>query len=87
MHKKILIVAVLFALGACSQYSRADRALIGGGLGAATGAVIGAASGNRSTALAGAGIGALAGGLVGAYALPRRCVDYDKKGRPYYYNC
>ncbi|KZL21408.1 hypothetical protein PsAD2_00700 [Pseudovibrio axinellae] len=87
MKKAILVTAMLLSLGACSQYNRTDRALVGGGLGAATGAAIGAASGNVGTAFAGAGIGALAGGLIGIYTTPRRCVGYDRHGHPYYYRC
>lgn len=87
MKKTILLTATLLALGACSEYNRTDRALVGGGLGAATGAAIGAASGDVGTAFAGAGIGALAGGLLGAATTPRRCVGYDREGNPFYYRC
>ncbi|WP_189436921.1 glycine zipper domain-containing protein [Pseudovibrio japonicus] len=87
MKKAIIITVALLTLGACSEYNRRDRALVGGGLGAATGAAIGAASGDVGTAFAGAGIGALAGGLLGAATTPRRCVGYDNYGRAYYYRC
>ncbi len=87
MRKAIILTAALLTLGACSEYNRTDRALVGGGLGAATGAAIGAATGDVGAAFAGAGIGALAGGLIGVYTTPRRCVGYDRRGRPYYYNC
>ncbi|SDR36577.1 glycine zipper domain-containing protein [Pseudovibrio sp. Tun.PSC04-5.I4] len=87
MKKAILVTATLLTLSACSEYNRTDRALVGGGLGAATGAAIGASTGDVGAAFAGAGIGALAGGLIGAYTTPRRCVGYDRQGRPYYYRC
>lgn len=87
VRKAIIITAALLTLGACSEYNRTDRALVGGGLGAATGAAIGAATGDVGAAFAGAGIGALAGGLIGVYTTPRRCVGYDRHGRPYYYRC
>ena len=88
VRKAIIITIALLTLGACSEYNRRDRALVGGGLGAATGAVIGAAAGGGAgAAVAGAGIGAVAGGLVGVATTPRRCVGYDQYGRAYYYRC
>src|ERR671913_532412 len=46
----------------------AGGALIGAGLGAATGLLVGgSAAGRRDAALVGAGIGALGGGLIGNY--------------------
>lgn len=44
MHKIILISFAGLALAACQSDSQRDRALVGGGLGAATGAAIGAAA-------------------------------------------
>ena len=44
--KKILLVALAaIALAGCQSSSQRDRALVGGGLGAATGAIVGAAAG------------------------------------------
>ncbi len=87
MRKVIIITVILLTLGACSEYNRTDRALVGGGIGAATGAAIGAATGDVGAAFAGAGIGAVAGGMIGAATTQRRCVGYDAYGRPYYYRC
>jgi outer membrane protein OmpA-like peptidoglycan-associated protein len=71
------IAAVLFVsllLGACQTTNpytgqqQVNNTTKGAGIGAATGAVIGAlAGGSRKSALIGAGIGAIAGGGVGAY--------------------
>ncbi len=67
--KRLVAGAVLPALLACgcSNLSHTENgALIGGGLGAATGALIGKATGHTAGgALIGAGVGALSGGLVG----------------------
>ena len=87
VKKAILVTAALLTLGACSEYNRTDRVLVGGGLGAVTGAAIGAATGDVGAAFAGAAIGRVAGGLLGAYTTPRRCVGYDRLGHPYYYSC
>ena len=58
MKKLLLIAASAAFLAGCQSDSQRDRALVGGGLGAATGAVIGAAAGNGvGPALAGAAIG------------------------------
>lgn len=60
------VLPALFACG-CSNLSHTENgALVGGGLGAATGAIIGKATGHTAGgALIGAGVGALSGGLVG----------------------
>lgn len=89
MMKKLFLVAVAAALLAgCQSDSTRDRALVGGGLGAATGAIIGAAAGNGAgPALAGAAIGAVGGGLIGAATTPRNCVAYDRYGNPYRVAC
>ncbi len=67
--KRLVAGAVLAALLACgcSNLSHTENgALIGGGLGAATGALIGKATGHTAGgALIGAGVGALSSGLVG----------------------
>jgi hypothetical protein len=67
--KRLVAGAVLPALLACgcSNLSHTENgALLGGGLGAATGALIGKATGHTAGgALIGAGVGAVSGGLVG----------------------
>src|SRR5438270_10517261 len=67
--KKLIGCAVLPALVACgcSNLNHTENgALAGGGIGAATGALIGHATGHTAGgALIGAGAGALAGGLIG----------------------
>lgn len=87
--KKILFVAATAALLAgCQSSSQTDRALVGGGLGAATGAVIGAATGGGAgAALAGAAIGGAGGAVVGAATAPKNCVAYDQNGNPYRVVC
>lgn len=59
--------AVALALAGCG-HSRGDRALSGGALGAAGGAVIGGVTGGSP--LAGAAIGGLAGAAAGALTSP-----------------
>jgi hypothetical protein len=64
--KRIAVIAmpVLLLLSACGS-STGDRALSGGAIGAAGGAVIGALTGTAATgALIGAGAGAVAGALT-----------------------
>src|SRR5262245_3150796 len=68
----VLLVSLLF--GGCQTTNpytgqqEVNKTTKGAGIGAATGAVIGAlAGGSRKSALIGAGIGAIAGGGVGAY--------------------
>lgn len=78
-------VVALLAVAGCTQ-EQEDRALIGGGLGAATGAVIGAAAGgNVGSAVAGAAIGGVTGAAVGAATAPRGyCQATDSRGRLLY---
>lgn len=61
-----LVSAMLLA--GCNSPYHADRgALLGGGLGAATGAIVGSASGHPGAGAAiGAGVGALSGAAIGA---------------------
>lgn len=64
----ITLLAVAFTLGACSQplSNREKGALIGGGAGAAGGALIGSITGAPGTgALIGGAAGAVGGALVG----------------------
>lgn len=84
--KKILIVGFLgttiLALGACSEYSRRDRAIGGGLIGAGTGALIGGlASRSAGGAVAGGAIGGVAGAIIGAETTPRACRARDYYGR------
>lgn len=61
----LAMVFVALPLGGCATHTETG-ALAGGGLGAATGALIGSASGHTGAgALIGAGAGALAGSLIG----------------------
>lgn len=88
--KKSLFVcaAVAIVLAACSPYSRTDRALAGGAIGAGTGAVIGAAASNSvGGALVGGVIGGAAGAIIGAETTPRACVARDSRGRRVYVQC
>ncbi|WP_417670759.1 bacteriocin [Roseibium sp.] len=88
MKKLLLVGAAALFLAGCQSDSQRDRALVGGGLGAATGAVIGAAAGNGvGPALAGAAIGAAGGAIVGSATTPKNCTAYDQYGRPYAVAC
>jgi uncharacterized protein YcfJ len=88
MKKLIILAATGLLLAGCQSDSQRDRALVGGGLGAATGAVIGAATGGGAgAAVAGAAIGAVGGGVVGAATTPKNCTAYDQYGRPYRVVC
>lgn len=74
--KVILIVALALGLAACSSYSTTDRAVVGGALGAGTGAIIGgAAGGTAGSALAGGIIGGAAGAILGGVTTPKACRD------------
>lgn len=87
--KKFLVLAVAgLALAACQSDSQRDRALVGGGLGAATGAIIGAAAtGDVGGAVVGGVIGGAGGAIIGAGTTPKNCVAYDRYGRPYRVVC
>ncbi|WP_299817214.1 lipoprotein [uncultured Roseibium sp.] len=87
--KKILMIAAAAALLAgCQSQSQTDRALVGGGLGAATGAIIGAAAGGGvGPALVGAAIGGAGGAIVGGATAPKNCVAYDRNGNPFRVAC
>jgi hypothetical protein len=63
-----IVLATVFALGACSQplSNREKGALIGGGGGAAAGALVGGMTGAPGTgAVVGGALGAAGGALVG----------------------
>ncbi|WP_289035948.1 glycine zipper domain-containing protein [uncultured Roseibium sp.] len=88
MKKLFFIWASALVLAGCQSESQRDRALVGGGLGAATGAIVGAAAGNGvGPALAGAAIGAAGGAIIGSATAPKDCVAYDQYGRPYRVVC
>jgi uncharacterized membrane protein len=88
MKKLVLLAAVGLALAGCQSDSQRDRALVGGGLGAATGAAIGAAAtGDVGGALVGGAIGAAGGAIVGGATTPKNCVAYDRYGNPYRVAC
>lgn len=83
MRKMLLAGMALLVLAGCTTGSpQGDRAVVGGGLGAATGALIGGlATGTGGGALAGAAIGGAGGALLGAATTPQ-CQVYDRRGRP-----
>ena len=73
---------IALSLGACSEYSRTDRAIGGGLLGAGAGAIVGGvAAGSAGGALAGGAIGGVAGAIIGAETTPRACRARDYYGR------
>lgn len=67
MRPRILLLAVLFFVASCGSLPQ-DRAITGGGIGAAGGAIIGAITGLTVVqgALIGTGLGAVIGGLTTA---------------------
>src|SRR5262249_53098976 len=67
VRRLAMAVGSLAAVAGCSSLNHTENgALAGGGIGAATGALIGHATGHTAGgALIGAGAGALAGGLIG----------------------
>jgi uncharacterized membrane protein len=75
--KKLFVIAAFFALAlaGCQSDSQRDRALVGGGLGAATGAAVGAAAGGTEGAVVGGLIGAAGGAIAGSATTPRNCVN------------
>lgn len=87
--KKIMVLAAVFAsLAGCSEYSQSDRALVGGGVGATTGAVIGGASGRGvGGALVGGVIGGATGAIIGGATTPKACWARDAYGRSYRVRC
>lgn len=77
MKKTVLAIAMIAGLGmaGCNSTNPNDRALAGGAIGAATGAVVAAAAGaNTGTTLAVAAGTGIAGAAVGAATTPR-CVN------------
>lgn len=83
---------MLVAPRSCSRHvsrtASEDRALVGGGLGAATGAIIGgAATGDVGGALVGGVIGGVGGAMVGSATTPKNCVARDRYGRRYRVAC
>ncbi|MEP3279980.1 MAG: glycine zipper domain-containing protein [Stappiaceae bacterium] len=88
MKVYVLAAAAALLLAGCQSDSQRDRALVGGGLGAATGAAIGAATGNGvGGALVGAAIGGAGGAIVGGATTPKNCTAYDRYGNPYAVAC
>ena len=80
--------AVALLVAGCQSDSQRDRALVGGGLGAATGAAIGAAAtGDVGGALVGGVIGGASGAIIGSATTPRNCVATDRYGRRVYVAC
>jgi len=68
LQVSVAIVAVMVLVGGCSQplSNREKGTLLGGGIGAASGAIIGGAVGHPGAGAAiGGAMGALSGGLIG----------------------
>ncbi|WP_417769862.1 glycine zipper domain-containing protein [Stappia sp.] len=88
MQKILIVSAATLFVAACQSDSQSDRALVGGGLGAATGAAVGpAATGDVGGALVGAAVGGVGGAAVGAATTPKNCVARDRYGRRYRVVC
>ena len=69
MARVVVLTSVLLALTACGD-TWGQRAVTGGGIGAASGAVLGVATGFNP--LLGAVVGGAAGAGIGAATTPRR---------------
>lgn len=88
MNKIVIVTAATLLVAACQSDSQRDRALVGGGLGAATGAAVGAAAtGDVGGALVGGAIGGVSGAAIGSATTPRNCVRTDRYGRRYRVAC
>ena len=68
MRKYLVLTAILFTATACGD-TWGQRAVTGGGIGAASGAVLGAATGFNP--LLGAVVGGAGGAAIGAATTPR----------------
>lgn len=81
LRMSLIAGAVALAVAGCSpQEQRATTgALVGGGLGAAVGAI--ATNGDAGGALVGGAIGAASGAMIGAATAPRECYAQDAWGR------
>jgi osmotically inducible lipoprotein OsmB len=88
MRNLLIVGAMGLALAGCSEYSRSDRALAGGALGAGTGALVGGlATDSAGGAIVGGVLGGAAGAIVGAETTPHACVARDRYGRRYAVQC
>ncbi|RAI00452.1 bacteriocin [Acuticoccus sediminis] len=78
--KKILIAVALAAgLAGCNANNTGDRALVGGALGAATGAGVAALTGaSAGGVVAGSVIGGAGGAVLGAATTPRCVNQYNQ---------
>jgi outer membrane protein OmpA-like peptidoglycan-associated protein len=82
LSRGIVLLAALVLLPSCSQPlgKREKGALVGGGLGAATGAIVGSAVGNPGAGAAiGGALGAAGGGLVGDQLQQREQVANEQQ--------
>jgi osmotically inducible lipoprotein OsmB len=88
MRKLLTIGTAALALAGCSEYSRSDRALAGGAIGAGTGALVGGlATHSTGGAVVGGLLGAAGGAIIGAESTPRACTARDRYGRLYRVQC
>lgn len=88
MKKLLLVGAMGLALAGCSEYSRSDRALAGGALGAGTGALVGGlATNSAGGAVVGGLLGAAGGAIIGAETTPHACTARGRDGRLYRVQC
>jgi osmotically inducible lipoprotein OsmB len=88
MKKLIIVGAMGLALAGCSEYSRGDRALAGGAIGAGSGALIGGlATNSAGGAIVGGVLGGAAGAIIGAETTPRACYARDRYNRRYRVQC
>ncbi len=81
VQMSLIAGALALAVAGCTpQEQRAGTgALVGGGLGAAVGAI--ATNGDAGGALVGGAIGAASGAMIGAATAPRECYARDAWGR------
>lgn len=79
MKKVLIAVALAAGLAGCNANNSGDRALVGGGLGAATGATIAAVSGASAGGVVAASVvGGAAGAIVGSATTPRCVNQYNE---------
>ncbi|UOM34479.1 hypothetical protein [Acuticoccus sp. I52.16.1] len=79
MRKILIAVALAAGLAGCNANNSGDRALVGGALGAATGAGIAAiAGGGAGAVVASSVVGGAGGALVGAATTPKCVNQYNE---------
>ncbi|WP_075220312.1 bacteriocin [Acuticoccus yangtzensis] len=80
MKKIFAIALVALSVAGCNSNNKGDRALVGGALGAATGATIAAvAGGGAGAVVASSVVGGAAGAIIGSETAPRCVNQYNER--------